>query len=325
MGRESYNERMLRSGRAVRDYKAEKARRVREQWHSCSRADSPEADGADARERAVLFWLAVAAAGLLFAAVLMASPASSAPEQQISGCCRCESEEKLQADAVARIEAYLELCQQRHELRQAQLLGRWIALGLRERSLTLGNSAGPGAEVQPGQRCQSLLPRERQCEPIVLAPYPAAGPDPPAAAVNFELRDFIASQTHARYPGLSLEECEAFADACVGFDDALWWCARGWAESSADTSAKGQRVYWHVKGRRLSGHCSGWWQIHPMHAPRMANLGLDYENEADRTEFARVLFADRGDRPWSESNGNARRFHSKLKRAWEAKVAGGSS
>lgn len=330
---ESYNERMVRSGQAVRDYESEKARRLREnrEWF-LGRRDSEAPRVGDMSNRAYWFWLLAFAALLLAVGLaLLGQEAQAAPPEQISGyCCDCEEPQDEEATA-ARVAEYLERCRRRHELRQAELLGRWIALATSEQVRTakisradeqqsaakpLGAAEGT-TPPRPGhllaRRCRPTVLSDRRCEPKL---------EQDSRATDFALRDFIAERTRAKYSRLSLEDCEAFADACCSFEQPLWWCCRGWAESSANTEARGSLVWWTENGRRRSGRCTGWWQIHPLHIPRMKKLGLDYESEAHRTEFAKILAEDRGDRPWSESNRSARRFLKQLQREWEKASAG---
>lgn len=137
---------------------------------------------------------------------------------------------------------------------------------------------------------------------VVLEPTVIADDMVLATPEQYMLRDFITDQTKAKYKSLSWEECEFFANQCCRFDDPLKWCARGWAESSARRDVVND-----------SGHY-GFWQISSLHIPRMTALGLSIVSEVDRTTFAKVLSASRGNRPWTQSEPNRKKFQKQLEK-----------
>lgn len=141
---------------------------------------------------------------------------------------------------------------------------------------------------------------------IVLEPTVIAEDMVLATPEQYLLRDFITDQTKAKYKSLSWEEAEFFANCCMRFDEPLKWCARGWAESSARRNVIND-----------SGH-RGFWQISSLHEARMIAQGLDITSEVDRTTFAKVLSASRGNKPWVQSESSRKRFQAGLEKRWRA-------
>lgn len=166
----------------------------------------------------------------------------------------------------------------------------------------------PGAEANPISADASGAPA---AIPDVSAPSDssasqAAGAITASAALiakraNLARRDRLTDFVKAYSPRLSYEQCEAVVDVALTWTDYTWALACILAESGGDAT-----------GVNSSSGCRGYWQIHPCHKRAMRKLGLDFQSEADRCAFARVLYAKSGKKSWAASKRRTAKIQRKL-------------
>lgn len=164
---------------------------------------------------------------------------------------------------------------------------------------------GSGAAAQVDSQAAALANQVQSTAADLVVPDLSDGVT--IAKPIFDLETALCAFVLAR-TDLTVSQAEAFAAACMQWPDPRWACAMGLAESGGKSSAVNS-----------SSGCRGYWQIHPCHRKAMANQGLDFRHEADRTTFAIGMYAAQGSKPWAASKPKTRKLLRAINIATEAK------